>query len=143
MRSQIGNTQGYAGPGNIEDGEENEQGLFSLFRSISAGSLENTRYQRDPGQKQDNSGIRASYSWSRAVLKKKGNFFLSPFQWDATPGRGRKAALQSSTKPAWQARISRSQQPFLLDFLLTGILSLVCLTGVPFSAKGIPIFFRS
>lgn len=70
---------------------------------------------------------------------------IFPFQWDAgaTPlprPRGRKTALQSSTKPAWQAQDARSQQPFLLDFLLTGILSLFCLTGA-FLLWAFPSFF--
>lgn len=76
MKSQRGNSQGDAGPGNIEDGEEKEQGLFSSFKSISAVSLENTRYRRDPGQERDNSGIRGIRSRSRAVPVKEGKFLV-------------------------------------------------------------------
>lgn len=70
-------------------------------------------------------------------------FFLSSGMQVPTPlpcPRGRKTALQSSTKPAWQAQDARSQQPFLLDFLLTGILSLLCLTGA-FLPWAFPSFF--
>lgn len=70
---------------------------------------------------------------------------ILPFQWDAgsnppaSPQR-QENCLAINTKPAWQAQDARSQQPFLLDFLLTGILSLLCLTGA-FLPWAFPSFF--
>lgn len=85
MKTHTGNSQGDAGPGNIKDGEEKEQGLFFLFRASSAVSLENTRHRRDPGQERDNSGIRGICSHSRAVPVKEGNFLVPSLHTKTKP----------------------------------------------------------
>lgn len=86
MKTPTGNSQGDAGPGNIKDGEEKEQGLFFLFRASRAVSLENTRHRRDAGQERDNSGIRGICSHSRAVPVKEGNFLVPSSHTKTKPG---------------------------------------------------------